>query len=230
MAQCRHSVNLDDITFGDDGSRGSPVFYLTYFQMHLDFVDLTCSTELQRHQLVRLNERQTLLSAPAIDICSAPLNLLPGLQDEFDKSIRSASFFLLKMNIDLGYTYSGVCKNIAIYESLRYRTIECTTSIHSFGKKILETTEMRYPLNQDDRLIYRFDFAGDFFNTFLNGFSQLETYSEAVWAIENLTVMQIYKDIDAGNAPTTVLCLAFVFEPGAGGIDVLRLKDYGYTD
>lgn len=99
------------------------------------------------------------------------------------------------MKLDLNVTNFGDFKNISLFETKSIRTIECTTSVYSFGKRILETKELQQPQRcvKEDSYFYQFDFVRQFFTVFLNGFKFLECEDEAKVAIENLTIMQVKK-------------------------------------
>ncbi|KAI8350418.1 hypothetical protein B0O80DRAFT_371250, partial [Mortierella sp. GBAus27b] len=98
--------------------------------------------------------------------------------------------------------------------------VECTTSIYSFGNKVLEAKELRQAAVVENKFVYNFEFVNQFFGAFLNGIRGLKTTGEVDIALTNLSVVQVFEDKDAMfESPTPLLVMAFDFERGQGDIE-----------
>ena len=121
---------------------------------------------------------------------------------------------------------TGEFSNITVVESRIQSVIQATTTIYSFGQRILETTQTVYPQpsyphrpDHPRRYMYHLDFAKSFFSVFFNGLSHLEEH-ERVVAMENLCVIQVLKC--AEDAPDTVL--AWQFSVGDSHVSVAQVN------
>ncbi|KAI8328644.1 TEA/ATTS domain family-domain-containing protein [Chlamydoabsidia padenii] len=109
----------------------------------------------------------------------------------------------------------SVFQNTCLYRSREQRTLECITSVYSFGARVLETKETQLPQTQDvamtsqkctkpvigDKQIktdecytYNFSFINPFFDAFLKGIRSLSSWDEINAAINNLCVIQVFED------------------------------------
>ncbi|KAJ3089846.1 hypothetical protein HK102_005334 [Quaeritorhiza haematococci] len=129
----------------------------------------------------------------------------------------------LKINTQ-NITHPSTFRSISLFESAQYRTIQATTTVYSFGKRILETKEIRYPTLSKGRYLYHFDFVKQFFGTFFDGFKDLEVHEIEV-AVENISVMQTFEDMDAAPEPKLLSCLAYEFSVGDAETEVFNIQD-----
>ncbi|ORX54668.1 hypothetical protein BCR36DRAFT_282170 [Piromyces finnis] len=121
--------------------------------------------------------------------------------------------------------------NTFIFETNVFRRIKCITTVYSFGKKILETDEICNSSLKDNKFIMDFEFVNKFFTDFLSKFEEFKSYEEIQFALENLTVMQQFKDITIfNNEPRTWLILGYQFGIGDGNVDIAKVKDLGYSE
>jgi hypothetical protein len=69
--------------------------------------------------------------------------------------------------------------------------LECTTTVYSFGKRILETKQLQSGVEKSGKFIYSFGFVNGFFTAFLSGFQYLSSECEALIAIQHLSILQV---------------------------------------
>ncbi|KAI9235497.1 MAG: hypothetical protein BYD32DRAFT_356050, partial [Podila humilis] len=98
--------------------------------------------------------------------------------------------------------------------------VECTTSIYSFGAKVLEAKEVKQAAFIEGQYVYQFEFVNQFFGAFLSGIRGLATWEEVDIALNNLSVVQVFEDMDTRfEKPTPLLVMAFDFERGGGEVE-----------
>eukprot|EP00842_Homolaphlyctis_polyrhiza_P004451 jgi/Hompol1/5006/HPOL_000668-RA len=200
---------------------------LKYFYLYLDDTELGSQTDLA-HFSGTLSD--TVM--PQIDISAVSDKLFPSFGSLFDSASQTASFFLLKVNLDIDAAQTGDFKNISVYESKTERVLECTTSVYSFGKLILETRQVQTPWRrpQDGKYIFHADFVGQFFSAFLSGFQFLDHPDEARVAVENLAIMQTFEDVSDIFDRRVLLCLAHEFTCGSGNVEIAQIRDFGLLE
>ncbi|ORZ21941.1 hypothetical protein BCR41DRAFT_278409, partial [Lobosporangium transversale] len=75
--------------------------------------------------------------------------------------------------------------------------VRCLTTVYSFGTKVFESVEAKSATAyRDGKHVHSFGFVNQFFNSFLNGVRLLGTKEEVEVALCNLSVVQIYEDLD----------------------------------
>jgi len=127
-----------------------------------------------------------------VDITSISEDKLPDYQKIFDKYIQSTSFISLKVNFSFPkFLNEYLFMNTFIFESNVFRRVKCTTTVYSFGKKILETDEICNASLKENKYILNFEFVNKFFTDFLEKFQEFKTYDEIQLALENLAIMQV---------------------------------------
>ena len=125
-----------------------------------------------------------------IDVTAIPESLFPKFQDIFEQHLLNAHFLYLSVKFDIFPLYPGSFKPTVLFESTRYRHVECTTTIYSYGRRVLETKEIQVPSLYKSRFFYNFQFVEGFFNAFLNGLKYL-TGAQRKAAVENLAGVQV---------------------------------------
>ena len=148
----------------------------------------------------------------------------PGLFDLRQQTVCTVLFARVGLNLDL--TVKGSFKNVFLLQSTDRQTVCCKTSIYSFGTKVLESTEMKQAAAVDDRFVYSFQFVNQFFSAFLGGIQNLGASDEVDMALNNLSIVQVYEDLETGGTTTPpLLVIAFEFERGSGGMDTFLVTD-----
>ncbi|ORZ21032.1 hypothetical protein BCR41DRAFT_303362 [Lobosporangium transversale] len=113
-----------------------------------------------------------------------------------------------------------------MFDSTERRLVECTTSIYSFGTKVLEAKELQQAAVIDNKCVYNFEFVNQFFGAFLNGIRSLTTWGEIEIALKNLSVVQVFEDKDSRfESPAPLLVMAFDFERGQGDVETFFIAD-----
>ncbi|KAH9265488.1 hypothetical protein BASA83_011083 [Batrachochytrium salamandrivorans] len=183
------------------------ILKLKYFYLFLDYAVQESEDETPRHQLAQYTGVDDPSKLPELDICLMPFIRFPMLKSTYDRSSCTASFYLMRVGLDMSLLNLGEFKNILLFEAKTYMTVECTTSVYSFGKRILETIEPQVPQSSSsDGFFYQFDYVRQFFTAFLNGFQFLDGVDEAQMAIENLSIMQMFEAIDFDSTRRTIAC------------------------
>ncbi|CEP16000.1 hypothetical protein [Parasitella parasitica] len=78
------------------------------------------------------------------------------------------------------------------------RTVECTTTIYSFGNVVLESKEVQQALwINEGKYMYSFVYVNQFFDAFMKGIRSLQSWDEVDIAINNLCVVQVFEDIES---------------------------------
>ena len=153
------------------------------------------------------------------------------------------------MDLDLPAVAMGEFKNITILESrIPLHNLSCTTTVYSFGKRILETQECQVPTQKsNDRYTYPFGCVNGFFTAFLNGIGDISNSAEVVQTattqlsliqvrvFEQEFKMQIFTPLNPQEEPEShmrkpLLVLSFEFSPGSGSVQLSRIRDFGILD
>lgn len=100
---------------------------------------------------------------------------------------------LAKAKLDLNLNISDFCfNNTCFFESRERRTIECTTTIYSFGNVVLESKEIQQALwINNNKYMYSFVYVNQFFDAFMKGIRSLQSWEEVDIAIRNLCIVQV---------------------------------------
>lgn len=209
------------------------------FALYLDVANSTRTTAKSENSLplscADVNDKQPQHAlVPSVDLemdrfRSISLHELapekyPGLFDLCQQTVCTVLFARVGLNLDL--TLKGSFKNVFLLQSTDRQTVCCKTSIYSFGTKVLESTEMKQAAAVDDRFVYSFQFVNQFFSAFLGGIQKLGASDEVDMALNNLSIVQVYEDLETGGAVAPpLLVIAFEFERGSGGMDTFLVTD-----
>ncbi|KAF9437397.1 hypothetical protein BGZ76_000870 [Entomortierella beljakovae] len=158
-----------------------------------------------------------------IDIQQFDPEKFPGLYDMQTKL--SCPFLYLKLGVNLDLSMEGSFENTCIYDSNEQRTVRCLTLIYSFGAKVMESTEVKQAALVNGKLVHNFEFVNQFFNAFLSGIIKLVTIDEVDVALNNLSLIQVYEDLDSrtdGGNP--LLVTTFDFTRGHGSVTPYRIS------
>ncbi|KAI9245242.1 TEA/ATTS domain family-domain-containing protein [Phascolomyces articulosus] len=126
----------------------------------------------------------------------------PPLADIVSKD-PSTIVLLAKTKLDLNLNISDfVFNNTCFFESRERKTIECTTTIYSFGQVVLESKEIQHALwLNNGKFMYSFAYVNQFFNAFMKGIRSLQSWEEVDIAIRNLCIVQVFDDIEEKYGP-----------------------------
>ncbi|KAG0257513.1 hypothetical protein BG011_003924 [Mortierella polycephala] len=153
----------------------------------------------------------------AISIQQLPAERFPCLYDHFQKA--TCAFMYFKVTMDMNLEQECTFENTCLFDSSEDRVVRCWTMIYSFGKNVLKSTEVKQAGCMDGKFVHSFEFVNQFFDAFLSGIRTLGTSDEVEAALANLSLVQIYEDLDprTGNS-VPLLVMAFDFEQGQGSV------------
>ena len=218
--------------------------YLSAENKHHDIsshdYDSPLTSGVQIHDLARLQDLNQN-SFGTINIHHLPSEKFPQLLDLYQKVTCEFLLFKISMNLDLELE-GGTFENSCLFESNDpLRTVRCATLIYSFGAKVLESTEIKQGNGGAVAIAggggmqkggMGFQFVNQFFTAFLSGIRSLGTLDEVQVALSNLSIVQIYEEVDpaagaagvAGggnseeNGGSPLLVMAFEFQQGGGSV------------
>ncbi|KAK3811931.1 MAG: TEA/ATTS domain family-domain-containing protein, partial [Benniella sp.] len=192
-------------------------FWPNVFRLFTEYVSDLTPGILQMHSLARSRDLGQK-SFGSINLHQLPQEKFPTLYNLYQKTM--CTFLYFKMKLDLNWSLHGVFGNTFLFDSTERRLVECTTSIYSFGSKVLEAKELGQATMVDNKFVYNFEFVNQFFGAFLNGIRSLKTSGEVDIALTHLSVVQVFEDKDARfESPAPLLVMAFDFERGQGDIE-----------
>ncbi|KAG9320500.1 hypothetical protein KVV02_006821 [Mortierella alpina] len=213
----------EDSMMGDVATEISYPFWPSVFGLFTEYVSDLSPGAPQMHSLARSSDLGQQ-SFGSIDVHQLPQEKFPTLYDLYQKTMCTFLFFKIKLDLNLGL--EGVFGNTSLFESTEFRMVECTTSIYSFGNKVLEAKELKQGAMVEGKCVYNFEFVNQFFGAFLNGIRSLSTWSEIEIALTNLSVVQVFEDKDTRfESPAPLLVMAFDFERGQGDVETFFIAD-----
>ncbi|KAI9267830.1 TEA/ATTS domain family-domain-containing protein [Sporodiniella umbellata] len=119
---------------------------------------------------------------PLSDLTLSPaLNVL-SVKVQLNLNVNTSDFFF---------------NNTSFFETKDRRTVECTTTIYSFGNVVLESKEVQQALwLNEGKYMYSFAYVNQFFDAFMKGIRSLQSWEEVDIAINNLCVVQVFEDVE----------------------------------
>ncbi|KAK4517187.1 NAD-dependent histone deacetylase sir2 [Mucor velutinosus] len=140
-------------------------------------------------------------------------------------TLASLNTLMAKTKLDLNLSIADFAfNNTSFFETKTRRTIECTTTIYSFGNVVLESKEVQQALwVNEGKYMYSFVFVNQFFDAFMKGIRSLQSWDEVDIAINNLCIVQSFEDVDSKADP--LLVMVYEFERGNGVMEVSSLED-----
>ena len=124
----------------------------------------------------------------------------------------------------------GEFKNITIFESTVPMNLDCTTTVFSYGSRILETLQTLPPSKKSDqRYTYATNMVNGFFTTYFNGLRELGEDSIKN-AISHLQLMQIFsvskvsETIHDHHSEPPILCLTYELDTGDGSVQMFKVN------
>ncbi|KAI8639165.1 TEA/ATTS domain family-domain-containing protein [Parasitella parasitica] len=135
-------------------------------------------------------------------------------------TLASLNTLVAKTKLDLSLSIADFAfNNTSFFETKARRTIECTTTIYSFGNVVLESKEVQQALwVNEGKYMYSFVFVNQFFDAFMKGIRSLKSWDEVDIAINNLCIVQSFEDVESKMDP--LLVMVYEFERGNGVIEV----------
>ncbi|KAI8354014.1 TEA/ATTS domain family-domain-containing protein [Blakeslea trispora] len=222
-----------------------PNYLCLYLEYTLPY-DPAC--RLLSHNLSHLAHCHPKLLQSCSDVISK--EKCPSITSLTPNSDRYA-LLLAKTKLDLNLTISEFAfNNTAFFETQTRRTIECTTTIYSFGNVVLESKETQQAFwVTEGKYMYNFVFVNQFFDAFMKGIRSLQSWDEVDIAINNLCIVQSFHDVETkyttsneASSPsaentsnvstnTTVmedqlplLVMIYEFERGDGTIEMVQIE------
>ncbi|KAF9166173.1 hypothetical protein BGX20_000307 [Mortierella sp. AD010] len=222
-----HCVTLgrEDSGMGDLSTELTYSFWPSVFGLFTEYTSNQTPGVSHMHSLARSRDLGQQ-SFGSVNVHQLPQEKFPGLYDLYQKTMCTFLFFKIKLDLNLNLNLNGVFGNTSLFDSTERRLVECTTSIYSFGSKVLEAKELKQAGVVDNKFVYNFEFVNQFFGAFLNGIRNLTTWSEIDIALTNLSVVQVFEDKDTRfESPAPLLVMAFDFERGQGDIETFFIAD-----
>ncbi|KAG9067624.1 hypothetical protein KI688_012409 [Linnemannia hyalina] len=213
----------EDSGMGDLTAEISYAFWPSVFGLFTEYISDMTPAVPQMHSLARSRDLGQQ-SFGSINVHQLPQEKFPTLYDLYQKTM--CTFLFFKIKLDLNLNLNGVFGNTSLFDSTEGRLVECTTSIYSFGSKVLEAKELKQAAVVDNKFVYNFEFVNQFFGAFLNGIRGLTTWGEIDIALTNLSVVQVFEDKDTRfENPAPLLVMAFDFERGQGDVETYFIAD-----
>lgn len=213
----------EDSGMGDLTADISYPFWPSVFGLFTEYISDMTPAVPQMHSLARSRDLGQQ-SFGSINVHQLPQEKFPTLYDLYQKTM--CTFLFFKIKLDLNLSLNGVFGNTSLFDSTEGRLVECTTSIYSFGGKVLEAKELKQAAVVDNKFVYNFEFVNQFFGAFLNGIRGLTTWGEIDIALTNLSVVQVFEDKDTRfENPAPLLVMAFDFERGQGDVETYFIAD-----
>eukprot|EP00040_Diaphanoeca_grandis_P031161 m.185962 g.185962 ORF g.185962 m.185962 type:complete len:371 (+) comp32247_c8_seq4:525-1637(+) len=138
----------------------------------------------------------------------------PGLRELYSKGNKQ-SFFLVKFWADLQYDYSMTTQGFfgidSSYVSTEGMPIECSTSVISLGKQVVEKIQTDSPKLENGRFVYRFNASPmcPYMISFIEKLRNLDNPELMNRVLENFSVVQVVRDL---NTQEVLFCCAYLFE------------------
>ena len=108
--------------------------------------------------------------------------------------------------------------------------LECTTTVYSYGTRILETLQdLPRVKKSDSRYSYAVNMVNGFFNTYLNGLRDMSEESVKS-AISHLRLMQTFsvskttQDSTDYDSEPPILCITFELDVGDGSVQLFSVN------
>ncbi|KAG0268593.1 hypothetical protein BGZ95_002404 [Linnemannia exigua] len=213
----------EDSGMGDLTGEISYPFWPSVFGLFTEYISDMTPAVPQMHSLARSRDLGQQ-SFGSINVHQLPQEKFPALYELYQKTM--CTFLFFKIKLDLNLSLNGVFGNTSLFDSTEGRLVECTTSIYSFGSKVLEAKELKQAAVVDNKFVLNFEFVNQFFGAFLNGIRGLTTWGEIDIALTNLSVVQVFEDKDTRfENPAPLLVMAFDFERGQGDVETYFIAD-----
>ncbi|KAI7828920.1 TEA/ATTS domain family-domain-containing protein [Gamsiella multidivaricata] len=220
---CSNLFTREDTGISDLTAEITYPFWPSVFGLFTEYISDLSPGISQMHSLARSSDLGQR-SFGSINVHQMPQEKFPTLCELYQKTM--CTFLFFKIKLDLNLNLNGVFGNTSLFDSTERRLIECTTSIYSFGSKVLEAKELRQAAVIENKFVYNFEFVNQFFGAFLNGIRGLTTWSEIDIALSNLSVVQVFEDKDTRfESPAPLLVMAFDFERGQGDVETYFIAD-----
>ncbi|KAI9470823.1 MAG: TEA/ATTS domain family-domain-containing protein [Benjaminiella poitrasii] len=168
-----------------------------YISLYIEFEHPHDPSVTIPHTLAILPECNPVL-LPTISASNIDSKLKCPPVSELTQSLPKTTLFS-KVNLNLNLNMEDfIFNNTCFFETQDRHTIECTTTIYSFGNIVLEAKEVQQALYLNEgRYIYNFVYVNQFFDAFIKGILSLNSWEEVDVAINNLCVVQVFEDIES---------------------------------
>ncbi|KAI8997905.1 TEA/ATTS domain family-domain-containing protein [Pilobolus umbonatus] len=193
---------------------------------------------------------------PSIDVSIVAKDKCPSIFELTANPAIATLSAKVKLNMNMNMT-DFFFNNTSFFETRDRRTIECTTTIYSFGNVVLESKEVQQALwVNEGKYMYSFAYVNQFFDAFMKGIRSLQSWGEVDIAINNLCVVQVFEDVESkfnqsilpenmmmastddimlSNTLTVsdmspLLIMVYEFERGQGNIEVAAVETLSSRD
>ncbi|RCH82149.1 hypothetical protein CU098_001912, partial [Rhizopus stolonifer] len=175
---------------------------------------------------------------PTLDSSLVAKNKCPPVSEITSHPAMTTLSAKIKLNLNLNMN-DFIFNNTCFFETQERRTIECTTTIYSFGNVVLESKEVQQALwLNEGKFMYSFVYVNQFFDAFMKGIRSLQSWEEVDIAINNLCVVQVFEDMESKQqtvdslmlshtdimtnllVPAPLLVMVYEFERGQGTVDL----------
>ncbi|KAI8334084.1 TEA/ATTS domain family-domain-containing protein [Choanephora cucurbitarum] len=168
----------------------------TYICLYLDQTNPYEQTVPVPHTLAILPDCMPY-HIPTIDVPFVAKNKCPPVSNIVQYGSVTTLSAKVELNLDMNLN-DFAFNNASFFETHERRTIECTTTIYSFGKVVLESKEVQQALwINEGKFVYNFAYVNQFFDAFIKGIRSLQSWEEIDIAINNLCVVQVFEDVES---------------------------------
>ncbi|KAI7868719.1 hypothetical protein BDF14DRAFT_1790075 [Spinellus fusiger] len=171
----------------------------SYLCLYVEYSPSCNSSVTATHTLAQLSHCQ-LQYLPGVDSDSTARDKCPPISELTSTPADVILSAKLKMDINLNLS-DFYFNNTSFFETSERRTIECTSTIYSFGTVVLESKEIQQALwLNEDKYMYSFVCVNQFFDAFMKGIRALPSWEEIDVAINNLCLVQVFEDVEVKYA------------------------------
>ncbi|KAF9959228.1 Transcriptional enhancer factor TEF-3 [Mortierella alpina] len=116
-----------------------------------------------------------------------------------------------------------------IFQSREMLTVQCSTTVYSFGKEIVGCIETRRASWHQGRFVYQFKMVDEWMQDYLHTLRE-GSIEEMESSLQNMTIVQEFSSLvvdeqspDDSTTPEPILVVAYEFYPGTGSSSSYRL-------
>lgn len=176
----------------------------------------------RQHNFVQLNRYNEFLSKSIelVDILQI-YDKFPGLRELYAKGPQQ-SFYLVRFWVDLSYEVSMTTQGFfgidSTYLSTEGMPIECSTSVISLGKQVVEKIQTDQPTHENGKFVYKFQNSPmcPYMISFIEKLRLLGNAELMNRVLENFSVVQVVRDLHTQDVLFVCAYLFAITTPNLG--------------
>ncbi|KAL1933098.1 hypothetical protein VTP01DRAFT_8776 [Rhizomucor pusillus] len=151
--------------------------------------------------------------------------LLAELSESAASKINSP-VLIARVNLDLFHPSSDNFCNALFFETSERRIVECTTIVYSFGNRVFETCQVQHALwLRANEYLYTFRLADPVLGALMKGVRTLRDPEHIDIAMDNLCIVQIFKDKTYPKEGQALLVVAYEFaQRETGSVEIRPME------